>query len=227
MRLTVCLLTYNRKEYAIETLEQLFSHLIYAPTDTVNLHIADDGSPDDYLAELVEYAMAFRTVGSFNGVITFSNSERGGYGKNWNMATQILHDNCDYVLPLEDDWVLKKDLILEDFERVFEDNPQVGCIRLGYLSFTQPVHGDVIASRNDKFLLLDNKSEEPHIFAGHPRIETVAWEKLVGPWPEGLAPGDTEFYVATKLARKGIVWPWDWSDSYGSFFAHIGTDRSY
>lgn len=227
MKLTVCLLTYNRKQYAIETLSQLFAHLKTESTDEVNLHIADDGSPDGYLDDLVEYAEGLSAVGAFNGIITKTNSERGGYGKNWNMATQAIHDNCDYVLPLEDDWRLQKNLILEDFARVFEDNPKVGCIRLGYFSFTQPVQCEIISSRNDKFLLLDDKSDEPHIFAGHPRIETVAWEKLVGPWPEGLDPGDTEFYVSTKLARKGIVWPWDWSNSYGSFFAHIGTERSY
>jgi hypothetical protein len=231
-RLTVCLLTYNRMDYAKATIDGLFKHLVVPDDWSVYFHIADDGSPDEtYIDELKAYILAqYRrsTVINQKGIMTGqSNSERGGYGKNFNLAMQSFHDVSDYVMPIEDDWVLQKDLDVAHLCKLFDDVPEVGCIRLGYLSYTQPLYGTVIASNSLKYLLLDEESPEPHLFAGHPRIETVEWEKLVGPWPENLQPGDTEFYVATKLARKGIAWPMDLTRTGGDLFVHIGSERSY
>lgn len=230
-RLTVCLLTYNRLEYAKATIDGLFKHLVVPDDWHINFHIADDGSPEGYVTELQEHLLAqYRrsTVINHEGIIVdTSNSERGGYGKNFNLAMQAFHESSDYVMPVEDDWVLQRDLNIAQLAQVFDDIPDVGCIRLGYLSYTQPLRGLVVASNNTKYLVLDPDSDEPHLFAGHPRIETVAWERLVGPWPEGLAPGDTEFYVSTKLARRGIAWPMDLTRSGGDLFVHIGSERSY
>jgi hypothetical protein len=76
--------------------------------------------------------------------------------------------------------------------------------------------------------LLDGDSPEPHVFAGHPRLETVGYQRRVGEWPEGLLPGETEFSVAHyQWARMGVVWPMDLVKPSGDLFCHIGTIRSY
>ena len=74
------------------------------------------------------------------------------------------------------------------------------------------------------WLALDPDSPEPHVFAGHPRLELAEWERYVGPWPEGLAAGPTEFEVAHRReARMGVAWPIDLIKPTGDAFVHIGT----
>lgn len=228
-KLSICLLTYNRLDYAKLTVQALFKHLVLPADWELYFHIADDGSPEGYVEELKEATIdAYREAPGVHQTIMVgsSNAERGGYGKNYNLATMSCHYNADWVMPIEDDWVLAQDLNVAELAQVFNDYPEVGCIRLGYLGYTQELRGKVIGDRV-KYLLLDPYSAEPHVFSGHPRLETVAWARSVGPWPEGLKPGETEFHVSTTQARTGIAWPWDLSRSCGDLFQHIGTIRSY
>ena len=70
-------------------------------------------------------------------------------------------------------------------------------------------------------------SSEPHVFAGHPRLETVSFQKEVGPWPTGLGAGATEFEVAHRSrARQGIAWPIDLVPLQGGLWGHIGTEQA-
>jgi hypothetical protein len=162
--------------------------------------------------------------------VTSSDAMRGGYGKNVNLAMQALHSDIDVVLMLEDDWTLTRPLDVAPLMRALNASIGVECIRLGYLSFTQALYGRVMSAPPEwyKYLLLDPDSPEPHVFAGHPRIETVAYQKRVGPWPEGLNPGATEFAIAHNTeARRGVAWPMDlvWP-TRDPLFAHIGAVRS-
>lgn len=189
----------------------------------INIHIADDGSPDDYRERLVELAQSLTT-----GQVTCTNSERGGYGKNYNLAAQVTHISSDYILVIEDDWRLLKILDIDYLINVMEQEKRFGCIRLGYLGHTQPLLGEVIPVLDNQWLLLSSDSPEPHVFAGHPRLETRDFQRSVGEWPEGLLPGQTEFAVChIPNARKGVVWPMDLIHTHGDMYAHIGTVRSY
>lgn len=221
-RITIAMITYNRMDYALQTIAALKQHIKIADGWTLNFHIADDGSPDHYVDKLWSCVEPW----PFNGQISSSNSKRGGFGANYNLAMKVCHQFSDYMLVMDDDWVLSKDLDLSFLCQVFDDNPQVGCIRLGYLGYTASLRGEFIASNNVKYLLLDPLSDEPHVFASHPRLETVEWEQFVGEWPEGMLPGETEFYVATHIARHGIVWPCDLVNTSGSLFKHIGAVQS-
>lgn len=73
---------------------------------------------------------------------------------------------------------------------------------------------------------IDERSDEPHVAAGHARLETIVYERAVGPWAEGLAPGATEFeWVHRPAARRGIAWPLDLgpaSQRSDSLFVHTG-----
>lgn len=218
-RVCVCLLTYNRMDYARMTIEALYDGICPKP----HLHIADDGSSDAYRAELA-------TVALHMGVpsVTMSNSARGGYGANVNLATQTVHALADYVLMLEDDWELRRSLDLNELCADLDAVPDIDCIRLGYLSWTQPMWGKLYAGPNKKYLLLDANSPEPHVFAGHPRLERVSYQREVGPWPTGLDPNQTEFAVAhNRRARSGVAWPLgiDGREGYG-LFSHIGSVRA-
>lgn len=216
----ILLLTYNRLGYATRTLETALEH-IKTKAHTISVHIASDGDDDDYMQHLRAICMN-REVPH-----TTTNSHRSGYGANYNLATQVVHQWARYVLPLEDDWVLTRDLDLDLFLGAL-DELRAGCMRLGYIGYTQELRGTFESAYGRHWLRLDPTSPEPHVFAGHPRLESVEWERGVGPWPEGLAPGETEFSVAhIPESRYGVIWPMQEIKTYGDMFVHIGADRSW
>jgi glycosyltransferase involved in cell wall biosynthesis len=200
------------------TIEALYTNMRPA----VHLHIADDGSSDAYRAELASFGRKWAPT------VTMSNSERRGYGANVNLASQLTHQIADHVFMIEDDWQLCKPLNLAELSKDLDETLDVDCIRLGYLSWTQPMWGKLVCGPYWKYLLLDGNSPEPHVFAGHPRLEKVSYQREVGPWPEGLDPNQTEFTVAhNRRARQGVAWPLgiDGRQDYG-LFAHIGSERA-
>lgn len=210
----VMLLTYNRYEYAEKTLRSTLEHTVY--NGPLSVHIADDGSPVDYVPSLIEVAREYDLE-----QVTSTNSNHRGYGANYNAATQVVHGFADVVLPLEDDWELVRNLELARFLPALET---FGCIRLGYLGFTQPLHGEFKLLADAIWIKLWERSYEPHVWTGHPRLETVDWQRAVGPWPELLEPGPTEFHVAKKeAARLGVAWPMSYVKPEGDLFCHIGT----
>lgn len=223
MTVAVVLLTYNRLEYATRTLESAAKNLESNRHD-FRWHIASDGDPNEYIASL--HDVLCMRVGHSN--ITKSNSERGGYGRNYNLAMQTAHQLAEWILPLEDDWELTRPLnidgVIHDMEEL-----NIGCARLGYVGYTQELRGTLLSGRHcGHWLMFDPKSHEPHVFAGHPRIEYVKWSREVGPWREGINPGDTEFEVTHRpAARRRVAWPLDVVRPSGGMFVHIGTKRSY
>lgn len=186
------------------------------------MHIADDGSVDGHAERLCEIAGGYARVAH----VGMTNAERGGYGRSYNLASQEIHPSADIVLPLEDDWVLSRPLDINPLVETLVGALGIECIRMGYLGSTQRLTGNVVHTPAGPMLLLARESAEPHVFAGHPRLETVAFERRVGPWPEGLAAGATEFEVCHRpAARSGIAWPLDLgpaSMNDGSLFVHIG-----
>lgn len=223
--LGIILLTYGgtdaRRRYARRTLETALGLIRY--DGPIHVHIADDGSPEQHAERLADLARGSEGVTA----VSVSNAERGGYGRNYNLATQVVHELCPVVLPLEDDWELQRDLDIAALLPAFTDG-RVGCIRLGYVGWTQPLRGEFYEAPDArKYLILDPASPERHVFSGHPRLETRAWARAVGPWPEGLAPGETEFVVAGwPAARQHVAWPLDLVRTSGDMFGHIGTVRS-
>ena len=227
MRITVALLTYApsvahpRAEYARKTLESTIQYL--DPGDnTLHFHIADDGSDPQH----VELLRKICQNAGYEPSVT--NSERGGYGKSYNLMMQAVHSSSDLIMPLEDDWELTRPLKLEYLAKALDENPDIRSIRLGYLGITQPLLGTVAFRSGMTYLLLDPNSPEPHVFCGHPRIETVEYQRDVGAWPEGLRAGETEWEVTHRWsARTGVAWPLDIglpaSQDWGAIYAHIGS----
>lgn len=222
-KLMIMLLTYAkdakspRAKYAEKTLRGVLDNVRYS--GQLSVHIADDGSPQSHVDKLRQIAGGYPSV---NG-ITSSNANRSGYGASYNLATQTIHQHAQVVLPLEDDWELRQALNLDPFvETLVNASPAIGCIRLGYLGSTKELRGSVGNNSGKTYLLLDPTSPERHVCAGHPRIETVEWERSVGPWTEGLDPGATEFdWCGRTAARTGVAW--DMDSPPGGHFCHIGS----
>lgn len=229
VKIGIALLTYAptfdhpRAEYAKTTLSTALSYIDPGAGNELHVHIADDGSDPKHVEQLKELAAQYGYEAST------TNAERGGYGKSYNLMMQALHSSCDLIMPLEDDWELTRILKLEHAVKALDD-PDTGIrsIRLGYMGQTQELRGSVTFQHGQTYLLLDPSSPEPHVFCGHPRIETVEYEKDVGAWPEGLRAGETEWEITKRWpARTGVAWPLDLmipaSQDWGCMFAHIGS----
>ena len=233
----VMFLTYTpsmdhpRVEYARRCLVKLCQNLRFQD-GMMRVHIADDGSPPEHVVKLRE--IVIRYTGQEP---TISVTSHMGYGANYNLGTQSLHHLVDYVMPIEEDWELMREFDVSNLVRALEDAPRafgdwgdpdyIGCIRLGYLGWTERVTGWLTQLAGQTFFRFDDKSLENHVFAGHPRIETVEFEQRVGPWPEGLQAGYTEMEVCKRpQARQGVAWPLDAdinaSQDYCRLFAHVG-----
>ena len=216
--LTLLLLTYEpgHRRTAEPCLRAALDNIRYS--GPLDVHIADDGSAPEHRARLAEIAGGYAHVRN----VGVTDSERGGYGASYNLATQAIHPKGGVVLPLEDDWRLMRPFDLDGMVETLTADTLIECIRLGYLGFTQELRGAVISSPAGMLLLFDPDSEERHVAAGHPRIETVAWERAVGPWCEGLAAGATEFeWCGRPAARTGVAWPLFLRPSDG-LFVHTG-----
>lgn len=234
----VMFLTYTptmehpRVVYAQECLKRLCQNLKFIGGDLI-WHIADDGSPPEHVTMLVEIV---RRMTGQNP--TISVTSHMGYGANYNQATQVLHPLVEMVMPVEEDWELVRDFDITDLVQAlilsphdFGDPDYIGCIRLGYLGWTERVTGWLTQLASQTFFRFDETSLENHVFAGHPRLETVEFEQRVGPWPEGLQAGYTEMEVGHRPeARIGVAWPLDAdinaSQDYCRLFAHIGEQQA-
>lgn len=220
-KLYLLLLTYAesmkspRKDYAEKTLRSTLDNLKFS--GPVSVHIADDGSPQEYRDWLVDIAGGYPQVQG----VTVTNAERRGYGASYNLATQVVHTWADIVLPLEDDWMLPAPLSIDSHvETLTQDKIQ--CIRLGYLGFTKDLIGTVGSQNGQVYLLLDPDSPERHVSAGHPRLETVQFERNVGPWEEGVDPGMTEhLWCGRPGARRGVAWIM--GSPLDGYYKHIGS----
>lgn len=225
MTIAVALLTYSpaaqnpRTLYAKKTLEALLANLRY--DGLLRFHIADDGSYDGHREMLIAMCDGHE--------VSVTNAERRGYGASFNLATQALHSDCTHLLMVEDDWELTRELRLDPLVAALDcSDGALGCIRLGYIGWTQELRGRVAAFAGQTFLMLDPASPEPHVWAGHPRLETREYQRRVSEWPEGIDPGSTEFWVSQRPpAREGVAWPLDLGiragQIHGTIFEHIGT----
>ena len=224
----VVIYSYDRLTTAELTLSALSEYLSY--DGPLVLHLSDDGSPERPDGTPYIDALRMFAEGVWPDVdVQTSTSVRMGYGGSYNAASQSTHAYADVLLPLEDDWELSRPFDITPLVHALAD-PRVNCIRLGYLGYTQALQGTVIdVNPMGKTLLFDEASPERHIFAGHPRLETRAFQRAIGPWPERIQAGQTEFDVSGRPeSRVGVCWPLDLgipgSQRHDSLFRHIGAD---
>lgn len=216
--ITIVLFTCNRPRYAETTLVSTLNRMHMG--EPIWVHIADDGSPPEDTELLRQIAGGY----DFVMKATSSNAGGNGYGASYNLATQVTHLEADVILSLEDDWELTRELPIQRLANVLRGDNGIDCIRLGYIGWTQELRGKFVKGEGDSYLLFDPDSPEPHVFAGHPRLETVEFQRRVGPWPEGQDAGTTEFIVSQRReARQGIAWPVDLVHPRGDMFGHIGS----
>lgn len=242
-RLAIHLITAGRLDYARVTLTSTLVNLNH--DGPLHIHVSDDSDPDDYVNTLLDIARTLRP----DAGLSVSRVNARSYGANYNAGTQYTHAVADRVLVLEDDWRCERPLNTAPIMAMLAceghqsrdefawavpppDHLRARSVRLGYLGLQWPITAHVFKVNETLWLMLDPDSMEQCIPAGHPRIETVDYQRDVGLWNETVNPGMTELdWVQRPAARMGVTWPLSLvslSNSVtGDMYSHIGESRSY
>lgn len=221
VNIAIMLFTHRRPDYAERTLDAVIARMTNC---YLHIHIADDDSEKDHRDWLVELARRGGRMRPGTDGVSVTHAGGKGYGGSYNAATNVVHQlpDIDAILPLEDDWELTRDWDPTPMVKFLKDGP-ARSIRLGYIGVTGSIDMRTHVHDGRIYLELHPRSNDPHVFAGHPRLETIQYERSVGGWPEGIDPGSTEFSVAHRdSARKDVYWPGELPLT-GGLFAHIGT----
>ena len=215
-RMAACLLTYQRTEYAVRTVNSVCDRLKYP---NLAWYVADDGSDPPHFFSVLA---ALEDKGA---MVFGSHSEKFGAGKSWNRAVQQALEHCDLLVNLEDDWELMADLDVRPFVKLLLEKTEVGMIRLGGL----PVGLDLHSVGYDGIHYLRVEPTTSYQWSGNPSIRHRSFAEFYGSFPEGKSPGDTEVAYDAQVRKKPggpeIWWPLQ-VGGYG-IFAHIGQEQSY
>ncbi|KKK56164.1 hypothetical protein LCGC14_3067280 [marine sediment metagenome] len=219
-RMAVCLLTYERTEYAVRTVRSVCTNLKYP---NLAWYVADDGSKGEHVFAVHEELAKY-------GVKVFgSHSEKLGPGPSWNKAIEQSLEQCDLVLWLEDDWELGEELDVTRYVRLLLDVPEVGMVRLGYMAVGLDLH----SVGHDGVHYLRVEKSQPYAYSGNPSIRHRRYFDAYDWYPKKAKtnPGDCEIWHDAKFRKKDgpqIWWPMDLPlGGWGGGFGHIGQEPSY
>lgn len=217
--MTVVLLTYERTEYALRTIDGVAENLRYP---NWSWYVADDGSRSEHheavLGRLEERRQ--KVIGQHN--------QHMSYGGGANAGVREAHKHGDLVLMLEDDWYLNRVFDVWHYCAVLMQFPDVCMIRMGYLNSGV---GALSMTRNGElYWALDDTHSRNYSsfrFAGHPSIIHKRLFEHYGYYPEKWQPGETELKMCWQLTPVGpnVLWPADLG-ARGPW-DHIGAKQSY
>lgn len=211
--LVVLFITYNRPEYAWDSLRQSLSNLKY--DGQIKYYLADAGSPDGQHDR-------HKTLLEVFGVLLGEHSETLTPGANWNRAIKAFEDKPVY-LRLEDDFILREPIDVTPYVQLLLENESVGMVRLGLL----PIGLDCYTEGHGGIVYLNILHTKDYSFSGNPGLIHQRLHRECGLFNESTNPGDTEVDFDAKVRRSNlkILRPARLGDY--SPWAHIGGERSY
>ena len=208
------IITYERLPLALQTIRSVKERVI---CPDLSFHIADDGSRTGHVDALIA------EIG-FDYKVTVTNSARKGVGTSMNFGITECLKRADFILHLEDDWVIPEGqtLDLRPFVELLTAEPTIGMVRLGQL--TLDMEAKTISSCGRLWWKL--RKGQQYAFNGNPALRHRQFYAAYGPYQEGLPPGQTELSMCWQFDNRpgpDIVIP-----SCGfSNFSHIGDSQSF
>lgn len=216
---TVLVITYRRPIEIRRTLDALRRYLCYE--GEIQWHLADDGSPSDYLPQLLVDYDDIR----FSWTIT----ERKGWGANVNKALRYI--NADYIFMCEDDYVAQRPLDLTCGVALMQAVQDIALVRYdGLEGHALTLHLEEVATElgTINYLRIDPVlSKHLNVYSNRPHLFHRRFIDFYGPYPEGKRIGETEEAYAhhvRDLGRENTNAPWlvALSDGVPRAFEHIG-----
>lgn len=221
--LTICLLTYERTEYALRTIDAVVKHLVYPD---IAWYVSDDGSRPEHIEAVLG---RLRYHGQRLNMESGWHSDRLSYGRGANRAVRWGLERGDLILMLEDDWELSRRFEIWNYCAMLMQRPDIGMVRMGYLN--SGVGGLSMGFGGDLYWSLDDthsRNFSTFAFAGHPAIMHKRFFEHYGYYPEAWQPGETELKMCWQCVSgmgPRIVWPAELM-AYGPW-GHIGAIQSY
>lgn len=218
--LSIVLLTYKRTEYALRTIRALSKYLGYEK-ELRGWYIADDGTPpeDGHIETLLNELR--KKDEKLIGYHSQRYSPNTGIG--WNKGLGIAHQHSDFVLFLEDDWVLKTKLDIHPYVQLLCEREDVAMVRLGHL----PVNSIVETVGHGGIHYLKYLRERQYAYSGNPHIRHARLVKSYGWFSEDeLNPGELELNYDGRFRSQEGPDIWRPADIPGwGIFDHIGEAR--
>lgn len=234
--ITVMIITYNRRTELNQTLKALYNYLYY--DGLMRYLIADDCTGGTYQKDVLRDVGLARMGDETTFISTPHNS---GWAGNFNHAYSQVKD--DFVLLIEDDYVLTRDIDISPLVALMLAHTGIGLVRLDGIAGHKAVCHVAETDISDymphyrqgiglpgklNYFLMDNSSRELWLYSNRPHIKHRRFHEFYGLYPEGLKLGATEesmaHIVKDKMTLEGapaIAVPFD----ANSYFDHIG--KSY
>ena len=220
----IIIVTYDRFEEICKTINALIDLIDYNP-DNLIWHIADDGTPGDYLERI---AREFRGL-----YIEATKTYRKGWGANVNKALLSSKEDEDYVFICEDDYVANKKIRLSMGVAVLENVPNLGAIRYdglaGHLGLRLNLQ-EIVTPEMGKvdYLIIDPvTSKHFNVYSNRPHLRHRRFTNAHGLYKEGLKLGQTEVEFAHRIRDNGKPYIGILDGGIVRRFDHIGKSRQH
>lgn len=216
--IAILLLTYQRTDYAVQTIKSLCSNLRY--WGKLAWYVADNGSNGHHVNSIMA------TLSEYSQRIIGSHSEKNTCGKSWNKGLVECYKHSDYVLVMEDDWTLGNPFDITPYVQLLEQRQDVGMVRFGTLTLGMICH---VEGHNGRHYLRMDKGPQ-YAFSGNPHLRHKRLNETVGLYNETIhpSPGDVEIDFDSRFRQQDKVEIWRPAsiDGWG-VFSHIGNVQSY
>ena len=221
-QLCIVLLTYKRTEMAVRTVAGVAANLDY-PKELVSFYVADDGSNSAHMDAVFKAISdgGFRLAGYHNEKLG-----KGCFcGIGWNQGVRKAHQVSEYIMLLEDDWVLENPLDIRPYMWMLQEKTDVGICRLSNLAEGNITR--VVTHHGTHYL--EYMKSAPMCYSGNPHIRHLRFSEFYGPFATNLSPGDMEVHMdikfhqmsgGPKIWRPAGINPW-------GVFGHIGCERTW
>ena len=244
--IAIGIITYNRPAEMQRTVTALKKHLIY-PKEKLHWVIADDSSPAGYLDGLKKMKV-------FEGlnVKFISTPANCGWGCNANHLLRAVE--TDFLMQIEDDYLLRKPLDLRVGAALMKQKPEIGMLRYRGIAGTHMIThlleadiSDYIPDHRDgvhmvagklQYCLLDGGSPTTFIYSNGPHLKRKSFHDFYGEYPEGLKLGITEESFCYIVKDRMILpnapciailpeWFYMWFEHIGTSYQHTEEDKEH
>lgn len=227
--LPVIITTHNRTNVAKATIESLIKNLKFS--GKIEYCICDDKSEDGHVEELIKTFKSFGITPSIRN----STKNRTGLGASLNRGLKWAFKKSDFVLTTEDDWLLVKELDMNDKVKTIM-NYNIAGIRLATTSAPNSLKETDVPGYS--YIIKD--SIKQYIFNNQVMLRHKRIFDKIGYMKENCEPSEQEKDIVTKYNEftnfgetMSVLYPNEMDSiptTYGehNYFHHIGvsTDPS-
>lgn len=223
--IAIVLVTYKRTEETVRTIRATAEQLVY-PKEKLGWFVGDDGSPKKHEVA-VRKALEKEPLHAYHNERLRAEGQADTFysGKVWNRALGLGYQWTDFVLFLEDDWVLEKPLELEPYVKILQEREDVGIVTFRILNIGADVH--TVGHNGEVFLQYQRTT--PYAYCGHPALRHARFVRHYGWFHEERSPGEIELDMDSRFRGDPTgpnIWRPATLDQWGGFH-HIGNVKTW